>query len=156
VAKRSVEHVKELGTRTPVAAVPAENEDLAGLIARLGADVVTLVESKAGLVTIELKEELAGYTKTLVRLGMATAAALVGLVLLNVALAFLASAFFRPMNVGPTVQYALGFALVGLPYLAAGALAVGRYQRRLGETAYQVREDCGTPAPSRPAVAGTR
>ncbi len=86
-----------------------------------------------GILTIELKEELAGYTKTLVRRGMAVGAVLVGLALLNVALAFLASDFFRALNVNRTVQYAFGFAF--------------------GETAYGAPEDCGTTLGIRPAVA---
>lgn len=108
-------------------------DDLPALVARLGEDVLTLVDSKLTLLKVELKEDLTAYARGSLALGTGGLLAGVGFALLNVALAFLMSALFARADLSAPVAYALGFLLTGATYLIAGAAVVKRAKTRLTE-----------------------
>ena len=119
--------------RMPVAAVPAEQtsdiENLPSLIGRLGDNIVTLLDAKLGLLKAEASEELAVYAKGAAFIAVGAVIALVGLVLLNVAIAFFVSSLF---NFSEAVNYALGFTITGIIYLVVGGIIVVVMKNRLG------------------------
>ena len=122
----------ELERRT--AAMPAtqaqtDAEGLPALVGRLGDDVMKLVDTKLSLVKVELKEEAAAYARGSALVGIGAVLAVVGLALLNVAIAFFISTLFtfdrQPLN------YALGFLITGVLYLIIGGIVIKLMANRL-------------------------
>jgi uncharacterized membrane protein YqjE len=111
----------------------AGGESLASLIGRLGEDIVTLLETKLGLLQLEIKEDVNAYLRGLVSIGVGGIMAVVGFSLLNVAIAFLVSALFEETVLIQPVKYALGFIIVGVIYLIIGAAVIIRAKDRLAE-----------------------
>lgn len=111
----------------------AGSESLASLIGRLGEDIVTLLETKLGLLQLEIKEDVNAYLRGLVSIGVGGIMALVGFSLLNVAIAFLVSALFEETLLIQPVKYALGFIIVGVIYLIIGVAVIIRAKDRLAE-----------------------
>ena len=119
----------------------AERSDIEGLpalVGRLGDDVMRLLDTKLSLVKVELKEEAAEYGKGAAGIGVGTILAVVGLALVNVAIAFAVSTLFsfdrQPLN------YALGFLITGLLYLVVGGIIVVVMKNRMAKV---------NPAPER-------
>jgi uncharacterized membrane protein YqjE len=113
----------------------AESEEpetgLPALVSRLGEDVVSLLDSKLGLLKIEIKEDLSAYGRGLVTMSLGGVVAAVGFALLNVALAFCVAALFSETHLTQPMQHALGFALTGALYLVLGAVIALRTRERL-------------------------
>jgi uncharacterized membrane protein YqjE len=111
----------------------AGGESLPPLIGRLGEDIVTLLETKLGLLQLEIKEDVNAYLRGLVSISVGGIMAVVGFSLLNVAIAFLVSALFEETLLIQPVKYALGFIIVGVIYLIIGAAVIIRAKDRLAE-----------------------
>ncbi len=111
----------------------AGGESLASLIGRLGEDIVTLLDSKLGLLKLEIKEDVNAYLRGLVSIGVGGIIAAVGFSLLSVAIAFLVSALFEQTLLSQPVRYALGFIITGVIYLVVGAAVIIRAKDRLAK-----------------------
>src|SRR3712207_2943001 len=119
-------------------ATQSDIEGLPALVGRLGDDVMRLLDTKLSLVKVELKEEAAEYGKGLAGIGVGTVLAVLGLALVNVAIAFLVSSLFSFER--PALNYALGFLLTGLLYLVVGGIIAVTMKNRLAKV---------NPAPER-------
>jgi uncharacterized membrane protein YqjE len=119
---------KALSTSTPT-----ENESLPTLIARLGEDVMQLVDTKLSLLKVELKEEANTFARTAALIAMGGIIAAIGFALLNVAVAFGVSTLFANANLSQPAQFALGFVVTGLFYLVIGAVVVMTMKNRLSK-----------------------
>ena len=106
-------------------------EGLPALVGRLGDDVMRLLDTKLSLVKVELKEDAAAYGKGAAGIGVGAVVATVGLVLALVSLAFFVSTFFtfdrQPLN------YALGFLITGVLFLAIGGIVTLMMKNRLAK-----------------------
>ncbi len=111
----------------------AGGESLPSLIGRLGQDIVTLLDTKLGLLKLELKEDVNAYMRGSVPIGVGGIIAAVGFSLLNVAIAFLISALFEKALLSQPVKYALGFIVTGVIYLVIGAAVIKRAKDRLAK-----------------------
>ena len=108
-------------------------ESLPSLIGRLGEDIVTLLDTKLGLLKLEIKEDVNAYVRGRVSIGVGGMIAAVGFSLLTVAIAFLVSALFEKTLLGQPVKYALGFLITGVIYLVIGAAVTIRAKDRLAK-----------------------
>ncbi|MGQ0593757.1 MAG: phage holin family protein [Gammaproteobacteria bacterium] len=111
----------------------AGGESLPSLIGRLGEDIVTLLETKVGLLKLEVKEDVNVYLRGLGSIGVGGIIAVVGFSLLNVAIAFLLSALFEKTLLIQPVKYALGFIITGVIDLIIGAAVIIRARDRLAK-----------------------
>ena len=118
--------------RRAAAAQPApagsDIENLPALLGRLGDHVMQLVDTKLSLIKVELKEDASFYARSGAFAAVGAGVALVGLALVNVAIAFFISSLFgndaAPVEkYGPTA-YGLGFLITGLVYLVIGGVVV--------------------------------
>ena len=108
-------------------------ESLPSLIGRLGEDIVTLLDTKLGLLKLEIKEDVNAYVRGRVSTGVGGIIAAVGFSLLNVAIAFLVSALFENSLLSQPVKYALGFIITGVISLVIGAAVIIRAKDRLAK-----------------------
>ena len=113
------------------ATLPAENESLPNLIARLGDNVMELVNSQLALLKVEIKEEANAYARGAAMIAFGAAVAVVGFALLNVAIAFAVSTLFAKANFSQPASYALGFLATGGFYLIVGAIVMLVVKNRL-------------------------
>jgi len=111
----------------------ASGESLASLIGRLGEDIVTLLDTKLGLLKLEIKEDVNAYLRGLVSIGVGGMIAAVGFSLLSVAIAFLVSSLFEQTLLSQPVKYALGFIITGVIYLVIGAAVIIRAKDQLAK-----------------------
>ena len=111
----------------------AGGQSLPSLIGRLGEDIVTLLETKLGLLKLEIKEDVNAYLRELVSISVGGIIAFVGFSLLNVAIAFLVSALFEETQLIQPVKYALGFIIVGVIYLVIGVAVIISAKGRLAK-----------------------
>ena len=111
----------------------ASSESLPALVGRLGQDIITLLDSKLGLLKIEIKEDLTAYLRGSAAMGAGVLVAVIGFSLLNVALAFLVSSLFDRTELSQPVKYALGFIITGLFYLIIGAAVIISAKNRLAK-----------------------
>ncbi|MGH8646283.1 MAG: phage holin family protein [Gammaproteobacteria bacterium] len=111
----------------------AGGESLPSLIGRLGEDIVTLLDTKLGLLKLEIKEDVNAYVRGRVSIGVGGIIAAVGFSLLNVAIAFLVSTLFEKTLLSQPVKYALGFIITGVIYLVSGAAVIIRAKDRLAK-----------------------
>jgi hypothetical protein len=109
----------------------AEPGDLPALIARLGEDIVTLLDSKLSLLKVEIKEDATAYVRGSVALAAGGIVAAVGFASLNVAFALLISALFERAALSQPTKYALGFVITGAVYLVVGLVLMRSATRRL-------------------------
>jgi len=113
--------------------LPAES--LPGLVARLGEDLSGLVDSKLGLLKIELRDELRSYLRGAVGVFAGGVVVAVGFGLVGVAVAFLASTLLAwSMDLSRAAAQVIGFAAAGLLLMCAGTLVAGLAARRLKHT----------------------
>jgi uncharacterized membrane protein YqjE len=113
--------------------VPAENESLPNLIARLGDNIMELVNSQLALLKVEIKEEANAYARGAAMIAFGAAVAVVGFALLNVAIAFAVSTLFAKANFTQPASYALGFLATGGFYLIVGAIVMLVVKNRLAK-----------------------
>lgn len=104
-------------------------EHLPTLFGRLGEDVMTLLDTKLSLVKVEVKEEAAIYARSGAGIAVGAVLATVGLVLINVAVAFFVSTLFSFRT--PQLNYAVGFLLTSLVYLIVGGAIIIIMKNRL-------------------------
>ena len=107
----------------------AELDSLPGLFGRLGDDVMTLVDAKLGLIKVELKEDAAVYARGGAFIAVGAILAAIGFMLVNVAVAFLISKLFSFDD--PRLNYALGFVVTGVLYLALGGVLIILMKNRM-------------------------
>jgi uncharacterized membrane protein YqjE len=98
-----------------------DRESLPALIGGLGESIVTLIDSKLGLLKIEIKEDIKASMRSSLFIGLGGVVTLIGFSLLNIALAFLISALFDQLQLSQPLKYGLGFILTGLLYLVIGS-----------------------------------
>ncbi len=111
----------------------AGNESLPVLVGRLGEDILTLIDTKLGLLKIEVKEDLTAYLRGSAAMGAGVIVIVIGFSLLNVALAFVVSSLFDKTQMSQPIKYALGFIITGLFYLIIGAAVVISAKNRLAK-----------------------
>jgi len=125
--------------RRAAAAQPApagsDIENLPALLGRLGDHVMQLVDTKLSLIKVELKEDASFYARSGAFAAVGAGVALVGLALVNVAIAFFISSLFgndaAPVDkYGPTA-YGLGFLITGIVYLVIGGVVVYLMMNRI-------------------------
>ena len=113
--------------------VPAENESLPNLIARLGDNIMELVNSQLALLKVEIKEEANAYARGVTMIAIGAVIATIGFALLNVAIAFAVSTLFAQANFSQPASYALGFVVTGGFYVLVGAIVVMLMKNRLAK-----------------------
>lgn len=111
----------------------AGSESLPVLVGRLGEDILTLLDTKLGLLKIEVKEDLTAYLRGSASMGVGLLVAVIGFSLLNVALAFVVSSLFDKTQLSQPIKYALGFIITGLFYLIIGAAVIISAKNRLAK-----------------------
>ncbi len=130
--------------RTGTGVAPATNmttsdiEGLPALFGRLGDDVMTLLDTKIGLLKVELREDAAVYGRAIAGMSAGAMIAGVGLALALVAVAFFVSMLFDFDT--PAANYAMGFLITGVLFIALGGILVYVMKNRLAAR---------TPVPNR-------
>ena len=113
--------------------LPAES--LPGLVARLGEDLSRLVDTKLGLLKIELRDDLRSYMRGAVGVFAGGVVVAVGFGLVGVAVAFLASTLLAwSMDLSRSAAQVIGFAAAGLLFRGGGTLIASLAGRRLKRT----------------------
>ena len=98
----------------------ADRESLPGLLGRVGEDLATLLDAKLGLLKIEIEEDMRAYARGGAAIGVGSVITAVGFALLNIGIAFLASALFADTQLSQPIKYSLGFLMTGAMYLLIG------------------------------------
>jgi uncharacterized membrane protein YqjE len=106
-------------------------EGLPALFAKTADDLARLVDAKVALLQLEIKEDISTLARNAAAIVAGAAIALVGLALLNVALAFLLSTLFNGTSLSQPARYGLGFALMALVYLIIGGVIVAWSKNKL-------------------------
>jgi len=106
-------------------------ESLPDLVARLGEDVVALVDSKLGLLKIEIKDDIAAYVQGSTSLIASVGVATVGIGLVALAVAFVVSHLLASTALDPSLRYAVGTGVTGVACLGGGYLIGKRAARGL-------------------------
>jgi hypothetical protein len=106
-------------------ASPGAAESLPALVARLGDDIVALLDSKLGLLKVEIKDDVAAYVRGSASLIGSVGVAIVGVGLLALTFAFLLSALLTSTTLSPPLRYAVGTGVTGVACLG-GAYLFGR------------------------------
>ncbi len=101
------------------------NADVAALLARLGDDVVRLVDGKLGLVKLDVEEQMRDYAGRLATRAVAAVVVAVGVTLAAAGLAFGVAALL-PASLDPLLARAAAFASVGTVGVAAGLVVLRR------------------------------
>ncbi len=92
---------------------------------------MTLVESKLGLLKVEVAEEVTSCLRGGRAMAIAALVGTVGFALLNVALALLLAEGLAPTMLVAPVRYSLGFLILGVGYLALGLGFAKRAERQM-------------------------
>jgi uncharacterized membrane protein YqjE len=109
----------------------AEDESLPALVAQLGENLITLLDTKLSLLKIEIKEDINAYVRNGMFLAIGALILVIGFALLNIAIACLFSSLFENTQLSQPMRYALGFLLTSLTYLIIGALVIVKAKNRL-------------------------
>jgi hypothetical protein len=111
------------------------SDSLPALVGRLGEDLSRLVDSKLGLLKIEIQDDLHSYLRGAVYVVAAGAVAAVGFGLVSVGVAlFAATLLAQSASLSwPTAQ-AAGFAVIGLSFLVGGVIVARLAIARLKDT----------------------
>jgi uncharacterized membrane protein YqjE len=110
---------------------PDGGESLPGLFARLGDDVVALVDSKLGLLKVEIKDDVAAYVQGSASLIASVGIATVGIGLVALTVAFLVAAALADTTMSAPLRYAVGTGVTGMLCLGGGGLLAKRAARNL-------------------------
>lgn len=127
---------KEKGDKEKrVVASQADDKDdsLPALVARLGENLMTLLDSRLSLLKLEIKEDLNVYLRNGLFLGIGGVIIVIGFALLNIAVALGISSLFETTRLSQPVRYALGFLLTAALYLVIGALVMVKAKNRLAQ-----------------------
>jgi len=109
----------------------SELQQLPVLLGRLGDQVTELVDTKIGLLKVEVKEEAGVYLHGGAMIAAGGVVAAIGFALLNVAVALAVSLLIASNGVAPPMSYAAGFGATGLFYLIIGGLVAMVMKNRL-------------------------
>lgn len=101
------------------------DDDLTALLARLGDDVVTLVESKLGLLKLDVEAQVQGYAREATTRALAAAIVAIGVALLAAGLAFTV-AWLLPASLDPLLARALAFGGIGALGIGGGLVVLRR------------------------------
>ena len=126
-SSNAIAPAKDLQKRT-------ENESLTSLVARLGDDVMQLLDAKLNLLKVEIKEDVNAYSRGIATMAVGGVIAAIGFSLLNVAIGFGVSTLFANANISQPAKYALGFLITGLFYLIVGGIIAMVVKNRLAKT----------------------
>jgi len=110
-----------------------QNESLPSLFSRVTDELTQLFDAKLDLLKAELKEEVSAYTVGVLLIVAGAVIAIVGFILLNVAIAFLISMLFDATHWSPAARYGLGFIITALVYLVVGAIIILVAKNRLAK-----------------------
>lgn len=102
--------------------------DVTALLARLGDDVVRLVDGKLGLIKLDVEDQIRDYGRMLAARALAALVVAVGVTLLAAGVAFAVAAAF-PASLEPLLARAIAFALIGAVGVGGGVA----FLRRKGE-----------------------
>lgn len=105
--------------------VRGSDADVTALFARLGDDVVRLVDGKLGLIKLDVEEQIRGYARGLATKAVAAVVVAVGVTLAAAGLAFGVAALF-PASLDPLLARAAAFAIVGAVGVGAGMVVLKR------------------------------
>ena len=105
--------------------VRSSDADVTALLARLGDDVVRLVDGKLGLIKLDVEEQIRDYAKGLATRAVAAVVVAVGVTLAAAGLAFGVAALL-PASLAPLLARAVAFALVGAVGVGAGVFVLKR------------------------------
>jgi uncharacterized membrane protein YqjE len=106
---------------------------LPDLVSRLGEDIVTLLDTKLGLLKMEIKEDVKVFLRSSLSITVGGIILVIGFSLLNIAFAFLVSALFENAQLSQPLKYAFGFIITGAIYLAIGGVVLSRAKNRLAK-----------------------
>lgn len=101
------------------------DDDLTGLLARLGDDAVTLIDSKLGLLKLDVEAEVRRYARGALAHAAWAAVGVIGVALVATGLAF-ALAWSLPSSLDPLLARALAFGGIGLVVVISAGLVLGR------------------------------
>jgi len=107
-----------------------KTEELPALVARLGDDVLRLLDGKLGLFKLDMEEQARGYARELL-LGAVAALVIAGGVILAAAGLAFAVAYLLPSQLDPLLLQALAFGTIGVIASFAGWVALRRIGSRL-------------------------
>jgi hypothetical protein len=99
--------------------------DVTALLARLGDDVVRLVDGKLGLIKLDVEDQIRAHARSLTSRAIAAVVVAVGVTLAAAGLAFGVAAAL-PASLDPLVARAIAFALVGVAGVGAGVVVLKR------------------------------
>ena len=99
--------------------------DVTALLARLGDDVVRLVDGKLGLIRLDVEEQIRDYARMLTVRAIAAVVVAVGVTLVAAGAAFAVAATL-PDSLEPLLTRAIAFALVGATGIGAGVVVLRR------------------------------
>jgi uncharacterized membrane protein YqjE len=116
--KRPHSGIRESEKSAPASGGAVDN--LPALIAKLGADTVTLLDSKLSLLKVEIKEDVAAYVQGSVSLVASGVGAALGCALLGITVALLIAALLGTTDLGQAIKYAIGTGITGVMFLLAG------------------------------------
>ena len=115
------------------------DEGVPALVGRLGDDLITLLDAKLKLLKVEIKEDATAYARSGAMIAAGAVIALVGFILVNVAIACFVSLLFGNDEAGAVLQrygptsYGLGFLVTGIVHLViGGAIAYAGKNRMAG------------------------
>ncbi len=117
------------GTAPATTTMTSDIEAIPTLFGRLADDVMTLLDTKLSLLKVELKEDAAIYGRAAGGIGAGAIIAGVGLALTLVAVAFFVSMLFSFDT--PAANYAMGFLITGVLFVAIGGILVYVMKNRL-------------------------
>jgi uncharacterized membrane protein YqjE len=109
----------------------SNKDNLPNLIGHLGEDIIPLLDSKLGLLKIEIKEDITAYLRSTLSIGIGSVITIIGFSLVNIAFAFLLSSLFDRTQLSQAVKFTLGFALTGLIYLMIGIFIIRWAKNRM-------------------------
>ena len=107
------------------------SESVPTLVGRLGDDILALLDTKVGLLKLEIREDVSAYARGGAVVVAGGTVVAVGLALVNVALAFLIAGFLENSGLAPPFKYAVAFAATGAVYLLVGTVIVVMTKDRL-------------------------
>ena len=111
----------------------SDPDGLATLLPKMADDLTRLLDTKLALLKIELKEELTTFVRGSAMIAAGGVLAVVGLIILNVAIACFIASLFSNTSLTLPVQYGLGFLITALIYIIVGGVLIVVNKNRIAE-----------------------
>ena len=112
---------------------PKDLDRIPGLITNLGDELTRLFDAKAGLLKLEIKEEIATYILNGALVAGGAALAGIGFLFGSLAIVFGISSIFLRDGFGPGASYGISFVIVGAIYFVIGLISALVFSKRLSE-----------------------